>query len=163
MNALRRATTLLATGLLFACAADAGSPDSPPADGAAGKPELEAAMFDPTTLVPWTFVLVDLPEAASAVGAVSTELRFAAQPDGSYVASGFGPCNQFSSPAAFTGDRVEFVQLVTTKRACADLGVETEWFARMRAGGNVKLEGARLVISRDGKQTMILEGIATPR
>lgn len=158
--ALRCATTMFTASLLLACAAadraDAGTERSDAA------PTLEAAVFDPTTLVPWTFVLVELPDAAAAVGNASTELRFEAKPEGGYVVAGHGPCNSFSSPAAFTGDRVEFAQLVSSKRACADLDVETEWFARLRAGGNVKLEGARLEISRDGKTTMVLKGRATP-
>ena len=100
--ALRCATTMFAASLLLACAAGDRADAGPATPDAA--PVLEAAVFDPTTLVPWTFVLVELPDAAAAVGNASTELRFEAKPEGGYVVTGHGPCNSFSSPAAFTGD-----------------------------------------------------------
>ena len=163
MGLRQLAAIFLGATTLLACAgsgrADAGDGESPPASPA----EVAAVVpvsFDPAALADREWRLVALPGADAVVVPDGTQamLHFEAQPDGSWQASGHGPCNQLSTPVAFSGDAIEFVRIASSKRACAELALETAWVERMRAGkGVAKLDGERLEISRDGAAVMVFE------
>jgi heat shock protein HslJ len=143
-------------GTLAGCAsADAETESAKP-----GEDALAPVPFDPTALAgrEWRLVALPGPDAVPVPPDTSAVLRFEAQPDGSWVAAGHGPCNQLSSPMTFAGETMEFASLLSTKRACAELALETAWFERMRGGkAQARVAGARLEISREGDVVMVFE------
>jgi heat shock protein HslJ len=164
MHAVRIAALLLGNFMLLACVgngrADASAAEAPPATGVEDA-ALAPSPFDPTVLAgrEWRLVSLPGPDAVPVPDTVNAVLRFEPQPDGSWRASGNGPCNQLMAPVAFAGDTIEFRQIGATKRACAELALETAWFDRMRAGkAAVKLDGTRLELSRDSVAVMVFEG-----
>jgi heat shock protein HslJ len=160
MNACRMLAIACVVATLASCArTDAAGAEAPP-PSATNEEALAPAPFDPTALADreWWLVALPGPDEVAVPPGTSAMLRFEPQPDGSWQASGHGPCNQLSSPVAFAGDAMEFLRIQSTKRACAELALESAWFERMRAGkGQARLSGARLEISRDGNLVMVFE------
>ncbi|HET7845459.1 MAG TPA: META domain-containing protein [Xanthomonadales bacterium] len=153
----RASTTMCLATALLAIAACADAETEPPV---ANDEALAPVPFDPNALAgrEWRLVALPGPDEVPVPPGTHAMLRFDAQPDGTWSAAGYGPCNQVGSPVVFTGGSLELVRLASSKRACAELALETAWFERMRGGkAAATLDGNRLELARDGVAVMVFE------
>ncbi len=61
--------------------------------------------------------------------------------------TGNSPCNQFSGGiSVLTDERIELSMIASTKRACPDLDIESEFYERLQKARSYRLEELNLVL-----------------
>jgi heat shock protein HslJ len=102
----------------------------------------------------WTLTSLSSGDAVTSVVS-GTEITAEFTADG--TVSGSAGCNRFSGTYAWTGDRLSFSPLVTTKMACADdvMAQEGVFLDAMGEVASYAIEGAQLTVF-DGPGAMLL-------
>jgi heat shock protein HslJ len=156
MNRIKRCCLCLVF-VLSACSTPlvVETPSAPPAAPAAESTATPVSAADPLAGTEWTLVSLGAPAAEAPVVA-GTEVTLAFGADGQ--AGGSGGCNSYSAAYEVQGETVQFGQVASTLRACADEAIthqEQQFFAALTTATAFAVRDEQLTLSSADGQTML--------